>query len=99
MSSIYQSLKVAIIASIFLVATASFARAQSTAANAGGGTVDTTSLNQTQIDEIIRKFSSKEGQFRRALNLYAFKRDALIQGNRYGRSGRRRIPSRVGLYL
>jgi TonB family protein len=79
MISILKSLKVAVIASVFLAATASFARAQSPAATSGAGTLDTTSLSQAKIDEIIRRFSSKEGQFRRALNTYAFKRDALVQ--------------------
>ena len=36
-------------------------------------------LTQAQIDEIVRKFTAKETQFRRALNSYAFKRDALLQ--------------------
>jgi TonB family protein len=36
-------------------------------------------LSQAQIDEIVRKFTSKETEFRKALNEYAFKRDALIQ--------------------
>jgi TonB family protein len=36
-------------------------------------------LSQAQIDAIISAFSAKETQFRRALNEYAFKRDALIQ--------------------
>jgi hypothetical protein len=36
-------------------------------------------LSQAQIDEIVRKFTAKETQFRQALNEYAFKRDALIQ--------------------
>src|SRR5215475_1838098 len=31
------------------------------------------------IDRIIRTFTVKETQFRNALNLYSFKRDALIQ--------------------
>lgn len=31
------------------------------------------------IDKIIREFSAKETQFRRALNEYAFKRDAVVQ--------------------
>jgi hypothetical protein len=31
------------------------------------------------IDRIIRTFTAKETQFRKALNLYSFKRDALIQ--------------------
>ena len=32
-----------------------------------------------EIDRIIKTFTAKETQFRRALNLYSFKRDALIQ--------------------
>ncbi|HKY30162.1 MAG TPA: hypothetical protein VJM12_19690 [Pyrinomonadaceae bacterium] len=37
------------------------------------------SLSQAEIDRIIRTFAAKETQFRKALNLYSFKRDALIQ--------------------
>jgi hypothetical protein len=36
-------------------------------------------LSQAEIDRIIRAFSQKETEFRRALNDYAFKRDATIQ--------------------
>jgi TonB family protein len=36
-------------------------------------------LSQAQIDAIIAAFAAKETQFRRALNEYAFKRDAVIQ--------------------
>ena len=36
-------------------------------------------LTPAQIDGIILKFTAKEAEFRRALNTYAFKRDALIQ--------------------
>ena len=36
-------------------------------------------LTPAQIDDIIRKFAARETEFRRALNSYAFKRDALIQ--------------------
>ncbi len=36
-------------------------------------------LSQSQIDNIVRAFTAKETKFRRALNEYAFKRDALIQ--------------------
>jgi hypothetical protein len=32
-----------------------------------------------EIDRIIRTFTAKETQFRKALNMYSFKRDALIQ--------------------
>ncbi len=35
--------------------------------------------SQPEIDRIIRTFTAKETQFRKALNLYSFKRDALIQ--------------------
>jgi TonB family protein len=40
----------------------------------GGSTMDS-----AEADRIIRTFASKEAQFRRALNSYSFKRDALIQ--------------------
>ncbi len=36
-------------------------------------------LPQTEIDRIIKKFTTNEGLFRRALNVYAFKRFATIQ--------------------
>lgn len=36
-------------------------------------------LDQAQIDRIIRSFTTKEVEFRNALNSYSFKRDALIQ--------------------
>jgi TonB family protein len=36
-------------------------------------------LTQAQIDEVIRAFTRKETAYRQALNLYAFKRDALVQ--------------------
>ena len=36
-------------------------------------------MNPTEIDRIIRTFTSKEAHFRKALNTYSFKRDALIQ--------------------
>lgn len=35
--------------------------------------------SQSEIDRIIKTFTAKETQFRKALNLYSFKRDALIQ--------------------
>ena len=52
---------------------------QQTADAKGPTTAGAASLSQAQIDEIIRKFTAKETQFRKALNEYAFKRDALIQ--------------------
>jgi hypothetical protein len=46
--------------------------AQGTVSNAG-------SLSQAEADRIIQAFTAKEAQFRRALNLYSFKRDATLQ--------------------
>jgi TonB family protein len=40
---------------------------------------DTGSMTQAEADKIISSFTAKEREFRRALNSYAFKRDALIQ--------------------
>ena len=37
------------------------------------------SPSQAEVDRIIKAFSAKEGQFRRALNEYSFKRDAVLQ--------------------
>src|SRR5438128_6699109 len=55
--------------------------AQQAAANTSSQPINTGSaaLTQAQIDQIIGAFTAKETQFRRALNEYAFKRDALIQ--------------------
>jgi TonB family protein len=65
---------------MFLVAVAApVARAQATAEAKTDGPITAGSLSQAQIDEIIRKFTAKETEFRRALNTYAFKRDALVQ--------------------
>jgi TonB family protein len=73
-------LKTVLVGSLMLTAVASIARAQQSPANAKSETtLASGSLSQAQIDEIIRKFTAKETQFRRALNSYAFKRDALIQ--------------------
>lgn len=41
--------------------------------------VTSTQINQAEIDKIIRAFTMKETEFRKALNDYAFKRDATIQ--------------------
>lgn len=36
-------------------------------------------MSPTEVDRIIQAFTTKEAQFRRALNSYSFKRDALMQ--------------------
>lgn len=52
-----------------------------TASNATGTPVNSGSaaLSPAQIDAVIRAFTAKETEFRRALNEYFFRRDALVQ--------------------
>lgn len=52
---------------------------QSSASAKTEATAISPSLTQAQVDDIIRRFTAKETEFRRALNSYAFKRDALLQ--------------------
>jgi muconolactone delta-isomerase len=54
-----------------LVLSALSVMAQSTV-NGGG-------MPPAEVDRIIQAFTAKEAEFRRALNSYAFKRDALMQ--------------------
>ena len=63
---------------IFLAAPLASAQQPSGAAKIEA-TTTSPALPQAQIDDIIRKFTAKETEFRRALNSYAFKRDALVQ--------------------
>src|SRR5712691_3281550 len=63
-----------------LLLTGHLTAAQQTTADAKAPTMTgPANLSQAQIDDIIRRFTAKETQFRQALNTYAFKRDALIQ--------------------
>ena len=74
------SLEIALFAALALTIGTSSALGQTTTADAKGPTLTgSSSLSQAQIDDIIRRFTAKETQFRQALNQYAFKRDALIQ--------------------
>ena len=75
------SLRMALFGALLLWLTTPIALAQKTTADAKGPAQPTNAGNvsQTQIDEIVRKFTAKETQFRSALNSYAFKRDALLQ--------------------
>lgn len=41
--------------------------------------ITASALPAARIDEIVRAFTAKETRFRQALNVYAFKRDALVQ--------------------
>src|SRR2546429_6747891 len=74
------SLKIAVFAALALAIQTQTAFGQTKTADAKGTSLTgSTNLSQAQIDDIIRKFTAKETEFRRALNSYAFKRDALIQ--------------------
>src|ERR1043165_7387698 len=80
MSASFTRFKVVLLAILTLTLAASAGRAQQAAASAKTEpAITASSLSPSQIDDIIRKFTAKEGQFRRALNSYAFKRDALVQ--------------------
>src|SRR2546423_14715904 len=73
-------LRLVLFIGLALTLTGSVARAQqSTASAKTDSTIAPLSLSPAQIDAIIRKFTAKETRFRRALNSYAFKRDALVQ--------------------
>src|SRR5688572_32410017 len=63
---------------IFLAAPIASAQQSSAAAKTEAGAT-LPSLTQAQIDNIIARFTAKETEFRRALNSYAIKRDALVQ--------------------
>ena len=63
---------------LFLAAPLASAQ-QSSAAPKTEAAAISPSLTQAQIDNIIARFTAKETEFRRALNSYAFKRDALVQ--------------------
>ena len=57
---------------ILFLSAAPIASAQGTGGNAGA-------LSQIEVDRIIKTFTTKESQFRRALNEYSFRRDAVLQ--------------------
>ncbi len=49
------------------------------ALTASAQTPENGSMSQADVDRVIQAFTSKEIEFRRALNSYSFKRDALVQ--------------------
>lgn len=57
---------------LLFVSTAQLVCAQDLGSNSGA-------LPQAEVDRIINTFTTKETQFRQALNEYAFKRDAILQ--------------------
>jgi len=49
------------------------------ALNASAQSEPNGAINAADAERIISSFTAKEGEFRRALNSYSFKRDAVIQ--------------------
>lgn len=79
-SPLFQSLTAIFLGLVFVGSLGSRAAAQDTASAAkSDSNITSSTLSPAQIDDLIRKFTAKESQFRRALNTYAFKRDALVQ--------------------
>ncbi len=75
------SLRLAFLGTLIL-GTVGLAVAQQSSADAKGPVPSATganNLSQAQVDQIIRKFTAKETEFRQALNEYFFRRDALVQ--------------------
>jgi hypothetical protein len=58
---------------ILFLSSASLVLAQASSANSGAPAAP------AEVERIVKAFTSKEGQFRHALNEYSFKRDALLQ--------------------
>ncbi len=85
MRPLFAQLKFAVsfslLACVFAISGGNGLGQQKTASNPRGQptTSGSASLTPVQIDNIIRAFTVKETEFRRALNSYAFKRDALVQ--------------------
>ena len=80
MSASVTRFKLVLFTILALTLTATVTRAQQATASAKtDSAIIPASLSPAQIDDIVRKFTAKETQFRRALNSYAFKRDALVQ--------------------
>lgn len=68
--------RIPVVISLLVLVTCLMAGSQALAQTAGS-TPD--SVSQSEIDRIIRAFTAKETEFRKALNQYSFKRDAMIQ--------------------
>lgn len=62
-----------LIAALACLALSSFSVMAQTSPNGSG------SMSPANVDHIIQAFTAKEAEFRRALNSYSFKRDALLQ--------------------
>ena len=75
-------LSFALFAVLIAFAAVPVGQAQQTNADTRGPaatTISPSNLSAAQVDAVVRAFTTKETGFRRALNNYAFKRDALVQ--------------------
>jgi hypothetical protein len=73
-----------LLAAAALCSAAVSARAQTQTSAAGGSPVINRSGAPADVDRIIRAFTQKETEFRKALNEYGFRRDAVIQTIAWG---------------
>jgi hypothetical protein len=64
---------------ILVLAFLLFSLSAASPAWAQGSGNSSASLSQAEVDRIIQAFTAKEAHFRKALNEYAFKRDAVLQ--------------------
>jgi hypothetical protein len=77
---VFERLVLLLVAFLVVLSMSSLAVAQDTASAAKAeSNITSVALTPAQVDDIIRKVTAKETQFRRALFSYAFKRDALVQ--------------------
>ena len=84
MSSFFKTCPgIALLAALVVVTTWRVVLAQQTNADtrrpAPATNITPSTLPAARIEEIVRAFTAKETRFRQALNVYAFKRDALVQ--------------------
>lgn len=80
MTNVFERLRLLLLGIFLMICAGQLALAQESASAAKtDSTITSPALTAAQIDDIIRKMSAKETEFRRVLNSYAFKRDALVQ--------------------
>jgi len=80
MNRINEFFKVLVLGVSLLILGSQFTAAQGSASTStAASNIAPGNLTPAQVDQIVRKFAAKETQFRRALNEYAFRRDALVQ--------------------
>ncbi|HEY8203977.1 MAG TPA: hypothetical protein VIF81_04545, partial [Pyrinomonadaceae bacterium] len=80
MTNVFERLRLLLLAIFLMICAGQLVLAQESASAAKtDSTITSPALTPAQIEDIIHKMSAKETEFRRVLNSYAFKRDALVQ--------------------